>query len=223
MHHIFVDFEMNQIAAGHERERAFSKMEIVEIGAVMLDDACREISSFQSYVKPQYNDKIEKSCTRVTGITSETVADAEVLRPVLERFVAWCGEEELTVYSWSDSDLLQLKRELNLKEIDCRAVHRLCDHWVDYQRVFGDLLGIEKRVALKHAVNAIQSEFDGAEHDALWDARNTAKIFALSRNEKEFQRIMGPLIEAFKPQAPMTSTLGDRFPDMAKLLEGEER
>ena len=81
------------------------------------------------------------------------------------------------------------------------------------------MLGIEKRVALKHAINAIQSEFDGAEHDALWDARNTAKIFALSKNESEFQRIMGPVIEAFKPVTPMTSTLGDLFPDMAKLLE----
>lgn len=28
---------------------------------------------------------------------------------------------------------------------------------------------------------------------------NTAKIFALSKNEAEFQRIMGPVIEAFKP------------------------
>lgn len=49
-------------------------------------------------------------------------------------------------------------------------------------------------------------------HDALWDARNTAKIFALSKNESEFQRIMGPVIEAFKPVTPMTSTLGDLFP-----------
>ena len=81
------------------------------------------------------------------------------------------------------------------------------------------MLGIEKRVALKHAINAIHSEFDGAEHDALWDARNTAKIFTLSKNEAEFQRIMGPVIEAFKPVEPMTSTLGDLFPNMAKLLQ----
>ena len=39
------------------------------------------------------------------------------------------------------------------------------------------------------------------------------------KNETEFHRIMGPVIEAFKPAAPMTSTLGDLFPDMAKLLE----
>ena len=218
MHHIFVDFEMNHIAGEYQEERTFSKMEIVEIGAVMLDDQYQEISSFRSYVRPEFNDKIEKQCTKVTGITTETVADAPVLWPALQQFVQWCGTEPLTVYAWSDSDLKQLKRELNLKEIECKELHRLCNNWVDFQRVFCDLLGIEKRVALKHAINAIQSEFDGDEHDALWDARNTAKIFALSKNEAEFQRIMGPVIEAFKPVEPMTSTLGDLFPDMLKLL-----
>lgn len=219
MRHIFIDFEMNHIDLQYQDERNFSKMEIVEIGAVMLDEHYQEISSFQSYVRPQYNDKIEKQCTKVTGITTEMVANAPVLWPVLQDFINWCGAEELTVYAWSDSDLHQLKRELNLKEIECKELHRLCDHWVDFQRVFCNLLGIEKRVALKHAVNAIQSEFDGSEHDALWDARNTAKIFALSKNEKEFQRIMGPVIEAFKPAKPMTSTLGDLFPDIMKLLQ----
>ena len=98
----------------------------------------------------------------------------------------------------------------------------MCDNWVDFQRMFGDMLGIEKRVSLKHAINAIQADFDGEAHDALWDARNTAKIFVLSKNESEFQRIMGPVIEAFKPAEPMTSTLGDLFPDMAKLLASTE-
>lgn len=219
MHHIFIDFEMNHIASEYQEERSFSKMEIVEIGAVMLDDHYQEINSFRSYVRPEFNDKIEKQCTKVTGITTETVANAPVLWPALQQFVQWCGSEPLTVYAWSDSDLKQLKRELNLKEIECKELHRLCNNWVDFQRVFCDLLGIEKRVALKHAINAIQSEFDGDEHDALWDARNTAKIFALSKNEAEFQRIMGPVIEAFKPVEPMTSTLGDLFPDMLKLLE----
>lgn len=222
MQHIFVDFEMNHIAGEYTEERTFSKMEIIEIGAVKLDDQYKEISSFKSYVKPEYNNKIEKQCTKVTGITMDTVADAPVFWTVLQQFIQWCGEEELTIYAWSDSDLHQLKRELNLKEIECKEVHRLCNHWVDFQRIFCDLLGIEKRVALKHAIHAIQSEFDGDEHDALWDARNTAKIFALSKNEREFQRIMGPVIEAFKPAEPMSSTLGDLFPDMAKLLATNE-
>ena len=111
MRHIFVDFEMNHIAAEYVEERGFSKMEIVEIGAVMLDDSCQEIDCFKSYVKPEFNDKIEKVCTKVTGITTETVAEAPVLWPVLQQFVRWCGDEALTIYAWSDADLRQLKRE----------------------------------------------------------------------------------------------------------------
>lgn len=50
MHHIFVDFEMNHIAGQYTEERTYSKMEIVEIGAVMHDEQYHEISSFQTYV-----------------------------------------------------------------------------------------------------------------------------------------------------------------------------
>lgn len=221
MRHIFLDFEMSQIHKDYPEERGFCRSEIVQIGAVMLDDTYREISSFQTYVKPEYNNDIDKSCQKVTGITYDMVADAPLLEPAMQDFARWCNgdwEDDYIIYAWSDSDYIQLKKELNLKDITCGEIHRVCHNWVDFQRQFGDILGLEKRISLQHAVGAMQEDFDGDAHDALWDARNTAKIFAISKNAADFKRIFEPLIELFQPAEPLTSSLGDLFPDLAKLL-----
>ena len=57
MKHIVIDLEMNKIARSSEA-RKICKSEIIEIGAVMLDENLQEIGNFRTYVKPEYNDKI---------------------------------------------------------------------------------------------------------------------------------------------------------------------
>ena len=52
-------------------------------------------------------------------------------------------------------------------------------------------------------------KFSGHQHDALWDARNTAHIFQIAQDEEQFEKLTAPLIEAFKPPEPMTYSLGD--------------
>lgn len=47
-----MDFEMNQIDNSHPDELKICKNEIIEIGAVKLDDTYKEIDSFKTYVKP---------------------------------------------------------------------------------------------------------------------------------------------------------------------------
>lgn len=51
MKHIVVDSEMNGIKKGSEAKRICDR-EIIEIGAVMLDDSLNEVSYFRTYVKP---------------------------------------------------------------------------------------------------------------------------------------------------------------------------
>ena len=55
MEHIILDLEMNEVAERYEAERKICRFEIIEIGAVKLDDNFVEIDSFKTFVKPQYN------------------------------------------------------------------------------------------------------------------------------------------------------------------------
>ena len=56
--------------------------------------------------------------------------------------------------------------------------------------------------------------FQGAEHDALWDARNTAEVFKLSKDEENFFRIMAPVIDVYKPKKNLTYSLSEAFGDI---------
>ena len=59
MRYIIMDLEMNKVANEYRMERRICKMEVIEIGAAVLNEAYQEIGSFKTLVKPQYNDVIE--------------------------------------------------------------------------------------------------------------------------------------------------------------------
>ena len=210
MKHIFVDLEMNKIAKNFREERMVCKYEIMEIGAVMLNDQGEETDTFIRYVKPSYN-SISEYYTELTGITNAMVENGPDFKRAIEEFYAWIGEGDYKIYSWSDSDPNQLKRESELKNEQTSCVADMLAHWVDYQKEFDDLLGVERKVGLKDALNAIGVDFEGKQHDAFWDARNTAEIFRLSLDKKRFDEAMKPITDLFKPKKTMGTSLGELF------------
>ena len=66
-------------------------------------------------------------------------------------------------------------------------------------------------MALSDAVFYLGEDFQGKEHDALWDARNTAEVFVLSKDKEKFEKVMAPIMEVYKPKQTMTYSLGDIF------------
>ena len=78
MKYVVVDLEMNRLANQFAEEKAVCGMEIIAIGAVLLDEQYREIEAFKTLVKPQYNDVIDAYYTRLTGITTEMVENKPV-------------------------------------------------------------------------------------------------------------------------------------------------
>ena len=210
--HIFVDFEMNPIDKQFKEAREICKSEIIEIGAVILDDSLEVVSEFKKYVKPEYN-KVSKKCSKLTGITDEILESAPKFKEAVNEFMKWCKEhcedEAFKVYEWSENDLKQLVKEIKLKQVSREGFENFVVDWYDFQKEYSSLLGVEQKISLSMAISSTGEEFEGQVHDALWDAKNTASIFILSKNEKKFHAIMKPVLEALKPNKPMTYTLGD--------------
>ena len=211
---IFVDFEMNRILPKFKEARYVCKNEIIEIGAVILDESLNEMASFRQYVKPEYNE-ITEMYSRLTGISNELVQNAPHFEDAILEFLCWCEEQcknsEFQIYAWSDNDLKQLECEMKLKNVEIEVFSSITENWRDFQREYCDLLGVERLISLECAVGSIGEKFVGKMHDALWDARNTASIYSLSKNVNEFNRIMNPIIEALRPSKPMTYSLGEIF------------
>jgi len=215
MKHIVVDLEMNPVAKEYRDIRRKLNGEIIEIGAVRLNELFEQEDEFQCYVCPEYG-MVKKHITELTGITQEKVAGRPAFSESFQSFVAWIGEAETKIYSWSMSDIKQLRKECRLK-LPKFDVGWLDARWVDLQQAFDDRLGLHNSLALKHALGAMGRSFEGSQHSALADARNTSAVLALMQDDARFRETMRPVLEILEPSEGLSDSIGELFPDLEKL------
>ena len=151
----------------------------------------------------------------MTGITDEMVSDKEEFTDAFQKFFDWIGTWDMKIYSWSNSDINQLRNECSYKIPDF-DVARLERQWIDIQKEFDDRIGISANLALKHAVGAMNRNFQGTQHTALADAENTAAILTLMQDDEAFQTTMKPVIDMLNPKA-FSESIGDLFPELKNL------
>ena len=213
MKHIVVDLEMNTIRRKSEARKIWN-METIEIGAVMLDDNLEEIASFSTYVKPEFNDCIERKITKLTGITDDMVKNAPSFSEALKMFTNWClgTNDDVTIYAWSESDYMQISKEMLLKNYHVSDTEKdlLLNEWSDFQHEFDSHLGFQKQVSLKMALDMAGVDFSGREHDALDDARNTAELLHIFRNRNLFDLTLRKIKEYMEPTS-VASSMGELF------------
>lgn len=169
---IVLDLEFIPIRS--KTKTAPSLSEIIEIGAVALDENNQQLDTFQTYVKPQHR-KIPQRITDITKITNEMVADAPDFEAATELFEHWiAGFEPCRFYTWSGTDQPVYLREADWKEVTLSRVFHC--HWVDLQRLHQRLYHLMRPWTLVNALGTMRTDFEGIEHGALADAKNTAEI-----------------------------------------------
>ena len=87
--------------------------------------------------------------------------------------------------------------------------------WKDFQKEYDDRLKQDKQISLKNALMYAGLDFDGKEHDALYDARNTAALLMTVRTPERCAKL-NVVIEAFDTK-PVGSSLGELF-DFDQLM-----
>ena len=138
MNYIIIDFEMNPVADEYKAERQICNAEIIEIGAVIMDESFMVLGEFKTLVKPQYNDSIYKRYETLTGISTQMVYGAPTFATAYEEFVNWCESfgKEYEVYAWSENDYNQLVAEMKLKQYSCKDKMGLLANWYDFQKEY---------------------------------------------------------------------------------------
>lgn len=215
MQYIFLDLEMNPVSRDFKQERKICKSEVIEIGAVMLDENMEEIDAYKQYVKPKFNKGIEHNIRNLTGIQDKDVEKAVSFVEMWSTFVEWCGKD-CVVYTWSANDARQIRKEMRLKGVDESEHKEFLNSWRDLQKEFGELIGVHKNISLECAVGAIGEKFQGNQHDALCDSRNTAEIFRVTKDEVRRKKAIEYLIELFREKGNLTYSMGDLI---AKCME----
>jgi inhibitor of KinA sporulation pathway (predicted exonuclease) len=169
MRYVIVDLE----ATCWDKGTRPARMEIIEIGAVMLPSAAAPPSSeFAEFVRPVREPVLSRFCIELTGIQQSDVDGADTFPLVFPRFMGWTGPESYTLCSWGAYDLKQFR-------VDC-ARHGMplpesFKQHLNLKQVFADIEGA-KPCGMKRALQRLEIPLEGRHHRAIDDARNIARI-----------------------------------------------
>lgn len=174
--YVVYDLEMCKVPKGAKREEFGSRQELIQIGAVMLDEEYKTVDTFMTYVAPRFG-FVDPFIEKLTGITAANTQDAPSTEDALNSFLAWIPSDAVLV-SWSENDPIQIYREIDGKHIEIPELEDLLDASIDCQWEFEDKIGATRAYGLSDALSITGIECDRGAHDALIDARNTALLFA---------------------------------------------
>lgn len=175
MNYIVLDLEWNTPERGWKlvNEPFVFRNEIIQFGAVKVDENLNELDTYCQYVKPQYYYRINKHITELTDITTEMVSTGRDFKTVCQEFLDWCGEDYAFV-TWSGTDKTVLEDNMAIHEMD----ESVLSVFYDAQIMFDDqITQADRNYALNYAMWKLDIT-DQAKlcHDALNDALNTVAV-----------------------------------------------
>ena len=190
--YICLDLEMTEFTASQRGFVPGANGEVIQFGAVMLDENYNMLSEFSSYVKPIYS-SVTPVINQFTGISNKNLEKADDFLTVFDKFCYWRGEGDITTFCWSRADFNQLWSELEAKGKHRYDLFRTLHDFVDLQDIFGRLVSSKISVSLESAMRLLQMNFEGQVHSALSDSFNTArilhKLFCTESLEFDFEYI----------------------------------
>ena len=176
MNYVVLDLEWNQ--AMSSKSSVFNHLpihlrgEIIQIGAVRLNDDMSPGEEFQIDVKPVYFRKMHYKVKKLTGIDSDRLKDACGFKEAMEQFRAWCGDG-CTFFTWGYDDKGILEQNIIIHDLDWDWI----SGWVNLQLIYNmQTEGDRNQKALHTAMEHFCIEQTRVAHDALGDAYNTALV-----------------------------------------------
>ncbi len=199
MQYIILDLEWN--TAFEKRRKEFVN-EIIEFGAVKLDENYQQVDTFSSFVKPVIEKKLTSRVKKLTHITNEDVQNAEKYLPVTKQFSEWVGEDPETIFmSWGDMDIRALisNNGFAFNNVRIPYIHE----YVDLQDCFMKHKGLPKakQIGLSTAAEMIGADPESfALHRALDDSILASVCFRAISEEVDLDDFIIDVDEEFYQQ-----------------------
>lgn len=174
MNYIVFDLEFNMFFKFKEGDLANPELknEIIQIGAVKLNEALETVSSFDLIIKPVIYRRMNPYVKRKTNINTSRVVQGTPFVKAIESFYDWMGEDAV-LCSWGHDDILALRDNCLFFSFDSLSF----DKFLNIQQIYMKNGNLSKQPSLESAVEALEIEFSTPFHDALSDAFYTAEIF----------------------------------------------
>lgn len=187
MYYILLDLEWN--SAYCKKLHCFVN-EIVEFGAVKLDENFNEVDRFTQIVRSSLTNKLSGRFKELTGMTNEQMQSGLPFNEALAIYRKWAGEDTITL-TWSNSDLHTLYNNC----INFTGNHKgaMVGKYVDLQRYFQYELALmgnpqKNQISLSNAAVLFGINFSNDDlHHALDDSVIAAAILRKCYNKKRFE------------------------------------
>lgn len=174
MKYIVLDMEWNQAHSSKCIDDLPMPLsgEIIQIGAVRMNEKGETEDTLRLCVKPCYYTKLHSGVKKLTGITAGELADGLLFPDAARQLRAWCGED-FALFIWGFDDITILGENM--------AIWNLDFSWIppcyNLQYIYCAQTGCEKRQwTLTYAAEVLGITLDIPAHDALNDALYTAAL-----------------------------------------------
>ena len=211
-----MDLEWNQNPYGKSNFTTDINFEIIEIGAIRVNERREILDSFQQIIRPRVYKKLHYKIQEITHFTEEELSHGKDFRKVIREFLEWCGDDYIFC-TWGSMDLTELQK--NMKHYGLERILEFPLFYVDLQKMFSLRYddGHMKRT-LTSAVEYLQIEEDEQFHRALSDAYYTAKVM----QTMDFEKYKGRLsIDTFYTPRIKEEEIFVRFDQYTKRVTRE--
>ncbi|MDD2955904.1 MAG: exonuclease domain-containing protein [Oscillospiraceae bacterium] len=194
MQYIVLDMEWNQPVC---RAKMILKPaplagEIIQIGAVKLDENFRDVDTLKLTVSPRYYKEMNRQVKRITGIDQQQLASGIPFADAVQRFRAWSGGD-FRFITWGFDDIPMLLDNLRLHQMDADWVPECYNLQVMFNR---QITGEKRQWALEAAMEKLELPLSLQSHDALNDALYTAQVcraLDMSRGMAEYEETLSTM------------------------------
>ena len=215
MEYIVLDMEWNQALNFSEmvKDPVFLTGEIIQIGAIKLNQTLEVVDSFNERIAPQYYTELHPKVAEITKLSNRDLQKGKGFHTVFNSFCDWCGDDFVFLV-WGTEDLRILRKNMDLHNIDTSFMPPC----FNLQNIFVDQVTHDtKQYALANAL-AIVGEVPFDSHDALNDARSTALLCThldLIRGLNEYKETVenrNGIVESYEFEEPYAD-IGDALSD----------
>lgn len=181
---IVLDLEWNQAPDLETKLESSLEFEILEIGAVRLDEKKQQTGSFHELIRPQVFHEMNQITGELIHLELDQLRDCRTFSQVAADFLDWCGRDHMFC-TWGSMDLWELQ-----KNMDYYRMAPLSDkpfRFYDVQKLYSIAFEDRRsRRTLQHAVEALGIRTDVAFHRAYADAYYTARVLQRIEDPRVF-------------------------------------
>ncbi|WP_300380280.1 3'-5' exonuclease [Clostridium sp.] len=155
--------------------------EIIEIGAVKLDNYMKVIEELKVYIKPSVIPILNPKISEITNIKEVDLEDGASFKEGMDRLSNLIEEGDI-ICSWAKDDIIEIINNANYHNYDNI---KWLKNYLDLQEYSTNILGKKKSLSLKSALEELRIKVDNTKlHDALNDAIYTGEVFKRIYNSR---------------------------------------